>query len=464
MFGAIVAISLAVLAVSAIVAGLSGVLSTAGQDADKNFSDKPVGAKKADCKPHTVWQWDPPYTSDWSQFVNLSEDAALMHGAEPLLKGHVEPRTPGVPISFKLVPNAANETSLSFASLTTAVVMTDEAGEASVKLSLPVHGGLKYKVGGKTGTMVKFVDSGEITVWRKIEYTLACMKRSDGTDYSDRVTEATLVDEYKKSFIDLSRKGSITTPDHKQLIEVDSCDVWANTDLPAKTDRTLNFGLIDTLAKGASIPLTKEYNPPPFVSFEKTYGGASWSFDLSSKDKWLDSAVYYDTGVPAISHDLSNQVSMSVDGLDYKLSVDLTALVAGGIPLNRMRVVLQLKKRDSLSGVSWGPITLVGMRWREGSYSGQEGDATMHTMLHEAGHYFSLVPAALPSGPNTYHYDATAWGVGGGPHCSSDVENPENSAALPATPSCIMYHQFRMTMNFCDKCSIALRAQDLKNP
>lgn len=448
MVGAIVAVSLVVLAVSAVANGLAGALGSAGEAADKNFSEKPVGAKKADCKPHTIWQWDPPYTSDWIQYVNLPENIALKYGSEPLLKGHVEPRTPGVPVSFTLVPNAANETSLSFASLASAVVMTDKSGEASVKLVLPCHGGLKFKAGGKTDTMAKAVESGEVTVWRKIEYTLACMKRSDGTDYSARVTEATLVNEYKKSFIELSRKGAVTNPEHQLLIELDSCDEWAKTDLPAKTDRTLNFGLIDTLAKGAPIALTKEYSPPPFESFTATYSGASWSFDLSAKDKWLDSAVYYDTGVPAISHNLFEQVSMTVSGLDYKLSVDLTAIVAGGIPLNRLRVVLELKKRDSLSGVSWGAITLVGMRWREGSYSGQEGDATMHTMLHEAGHYFSLVPVALPSGPNTYHYDATAWGVGGGPHCSSDVECPANSAALPAAPKCVMYHQFRMTMNF----------------
>jgi hypothetical protein len=396
--------------------------------------------------------------------VNLPEDVALNYGPDPLLVGHVEPRIPGVTVTFTVVPNPANELSASFASLNSSSATTNESGEAKVKLSLPQHGGLKFKVGGKTDSMTKSVDSGEVTVWRKIDYTLACMKRSDGTDYSDRVTEATLVAEYKKSFIELNRIGALTKPAHTLLIEKDTCNVWAGAELPPQADRTINFGLIDTLAKGAPIQFTKEYDPPPFDSFVTTYGGASWSFDLTSKSSWLDSAVYYDSNAASVAHDISGQVSLSVSGLNYSMSVDLSAIVGSGIPLSRIRVVLELKKRDSLSGVSWGPITLVAMRWREGGFSGQEGDATMHTMLHEAGHYHKLVPNTLPDGPNSYYYDATAWGVGGGPHCSCDVENPANSAALPAAPKCIMYHEFRMTMTFCDKCSKALRARDLTNP
>ena len=464
MFGAILAIALIVLAVVAVAVGLASALSSAGKDADKNFSDNPVGSSATSCSPHTVWQWDPPYTSVWKQFANLPEDVALNCGPEPLLKGHIEPRMPGVSVTFTVVPNFANEISTSAASLSSASATTDETGEASVKIKLPQHGGLKFKLGGKTDSMAHAVDSGEITVWRKIEYTLACMKRSDGTDYSTRVTEATLVSEYAKAFIELISKGALTKPTHTLLVEQSTCNVWAAAELPAQSDRTMNFGLIDILAKDAPIAFTKEYNPPPLAAYETTYGGGSWAFDLSSKNSWLDSAVYYDSNAPTVANDIAAKITMSESGLDFKLAVDLSAIVSGGIPLNRMKVVLGLKKRDYGSGVSWGPITLVGMRWREAGFTGQEGNATMHTMLHEAGHYHKLVPNALPEGPNSYYYDATAWGVGGGPHCSCDVANPANSAALPATPKCLMYHEFRMTMTFCDKCLKALRAQDLTNP
>lgn len=431
---------------------------TAGSDAATSCD-----ATTQSCQQY-VWQWDPPYTEDFKQYVNLPEEAGTTNGPNAFYKGHIEPRAPNITVTFTVVPNAANENAAATASLNPGSASTDELGEASVLLALPQHGGLKFKVGGKTDSMADPVNSGEAKVWRKIDYTLACMLRPDGSNYSNRVTEATLVSEYDKAFIELNRVGSLATPAHEPLIERDTCQTWAAAELPASADRKLDFGLIDTLAKGAPIPFTREYNPAPYNSFTTTFNGSSWTFDISSKAAWLDSAVYYDSNDPGTAHDVSGQVSMTRNGLNFDLSVDLSAVVTGGVPLNRIRLVLQMKKRDFLSGLSWGPVTLVAMRWREAGYVGQEGDATMHTMLHEAGHFHNLVPNTLFDGPNSYYYDATAWGVGGGPHCSADVENPANSAALPATPTCIMYHEFRFTMTFCEHCLKALRAENLTNP
>jgi hypothetical protein len=128
---------------------------------------------------------------------------------------------------------------------------------------------------------------------------------------------------------------------------------------------------------------------------------------------------------------------------------------------------LNLKKRDFLSGLSSGPVTVVAMRWRERNYSGSEGDATLHTMLHESGHYLGVAPKKLPNErqtDNSYYYDEASLGVGVGPHCSKNVENPEAVEQLPASPECIMYHEFRLTLHFCDKCSESLRGRDLSSP
>jgi len=351
----------------------------------------------------------------------------------------------------------------------------DDGWTPVVSFLVSMYGGDKFKVSAQAdedgkGKLGSKMTTGDYQVWKKIYYTLACMKRPDGSDYSDRVTEATLVSEYEKSFIELVCIGVSSAPAHALLVEKDTSNVWAASELPAQADRTLNFGLIDTLAKGAPIPFTKEADPPG-EKFEWTLDGGSFAFDLSSQAKWLTLANYYDKNEPEASRVLhalpGGKVTLALDGLDYKLAVDVSGVVGGGLPLNRIHVVLDLKKRDFLSGMSWGPITLVGMRWREKSYAGQEGDAAMHTMFHESGHFLGVAPKKLPDSAksaNPYYYDEAALGVGLGPHCSYDKENPATAADLPATPKCIMYHEFRLTMSFCTNCSVSLRSRNLMNP
>jgi len=344
-----------------------------------------------------------------------------------------------------------------------------------VRFYMSMYGGDKFKIAAQAdedgkGNLGKKLETGDYQVWKEIRYTLACMKRPSGSDYSDRVTEATLKSEYKKSFIELTRTGVLSKPAHKLLIETNKSNVWAASELPAKADRTLNFALIDTLAKGAPIAFNLDADAPGNV-FWWTLSGGSYAFDLSAQNKWLTSAKYYDKNQALASRVLhalpNNKVTLTLDGLNYKLTVDVSGVVSGGLPLNRIHVVLALKKRDSLSGLSWGPITIVAMRWRERNYSGKEGDATLHTMLHESGHYLGVAPKKLPDktqSANPYYYDEGSLGVGKGPHCSYDKKNPATSADLPATPKCIMYHEFRMTMSFCKNCSVSLRGRDLSSP
>jgi hypothetical protein len=357
-----------------------------------------------------------------------------------------------------------------------ATAATDTDGWTPVvNFLVSMYGGDKFKISAQAdedgkGTLGPKKETGDYEVWRKIFYSLDCMNRPDGSDYSDRVTEATLISEYKKSFLELERVGALDNPAHALLVEKDTSNVWAAAELPAQAARTLNFGLIDTLAKGAPIPFTLETDATG-ESFAWSLSGGSYAFDLSAQNKWLTSAKYYDKNLAVGARVLTdlpfNKVTLALDGLDYKLAVDVAGVVAGGLALNRIHVVLDLKKRDFLSGMSWGPITLVGMRWREKEYPGQEGDAAMHTMFHESGHFLGVAPKKIPDSAksdNPYYYDEAALGVGVGPHCSYDKENPATAADLPATPKCIMYHEFRVTMSFCTNCSVSLRARNLMNP
>lgn len=340
-----------------------------------------------------------------------------------------------------------------------------------VSIYLSIYGDDKFKVRAtENSNYMGGMLSRLFTVWKKIYYTLACMNRENTGNYSDRVTEATLVGEYENSFIELERIGAQSNLAHRLLVERDQVDTWASANLPAEAPRTMNFAVIDTLAKGAPIDFTREIDPPS-NRCSLTFGSGSYAFDLSAQNRWLTSAQYYDKRQPVASRTLqplpNNKVTLALSGLDYNLALDVSTIVTDDLPLNQIHVTLNLKKRDFLSGLSSGPVTVVAMRWRERNYGGSEGDATLHTMMHESGHYLGVAPKKLPNErqtDNPYYYDENSLGVGVGPHCSKNRENPATVADLPATPQCIMYHEFRLTMHFCDKCSESLRGRDLSSP
>lgn len=313
--------------------------------------------------------------------------------------------------------------------------------------------------------------TGQFSVWKKIYYTLGCMPRTDGTSYSNRVTEADLVSQYGNSFIELSRIGSVSSLTYQHLVEWDDTGTWASSNLPATTPRTLNFALIDTLPIRAPVPFTKEADPPRNV-FSWTLSGGSYAFDLSSQAQWLVQARYYDkrqSEASRVMHNLpNNKVTLTLSGLDYRLQVDVSAAASTALPRNHMHVVLNLKKRDIMSGQSRGATTIVAMRWREKVFSGSEGPATMKTMTHEAGHFLGLAPKKLPDttqSDNPYYYDDTTLGVGIGSHCSYNRQNPTTEAQLPSPPQCVMFHvSTRSNGNICTKCSESLRGRDLSSP
>ncbi|MFB0553030.1 MAG: hypothetical protein ACETWQ_06910 [Phycisphaerae bacterium] len=346
-----------------------------------------------------------------------------------------------------------------------------------VRFNMSMYGGDKFKIaaqadenndGQPEGTKL---ETGDYEVWKEIRYTLACMKRPDGSDYSDRVREAEFKSEFEKSFIKMTRTGGLSKPAHQRWIEKDDAKSWATSKLPAQADRTLNFALIDTLIDGQKTrPFNYEFDPPRYEWFIRRLGGANYTFDLSAKNKWLISAKYYDKNQPSVSHALPNDkvnLTLTQSGLYYELSVDLRGVVTGGLALNRIKVVLALQERGIGSGLAEGPNIFVAMRCREGKYSGNPEDSTLHTMFHESGHFLGLAPKKLPNksqSTNPYYYDEDSLRVGRGPHCSYDKENPATKADLPATPDCIMFHDFTFTLNFCTNCSNSLRGRDLSSP
>lgn len=325
-----------------------------------------------------------------------------------------------------------------------------------VRFNLSMYGGDKFKIAaqadenGDGKPEGKKLETGNYQVWRKLFYKVACMKRYDGTNYSGRIDEGEQKKKYKDLFIELERTGNIKTASWSSVIEKGNAKTWVDNASGAAGDRTISFGLIDTLVKGDPIEFEKTYNPTN-QNFTKSL--RDYAFDLSAQNKWLVSAKYRDKNVtPETFHNIPNaKVKLDPDGLKHKLTIDLSSIVTLALPVNQLRLKVKLKKRKSLSGVSSGPATIVAMRWREDHYPLKSTEATLHTMLHEAGHFLGLAPKKLPdaaksNNPNWYN------NPGVGNHCKYD------------TNKCILYHSFRMTLDFCANCSQSLRARDLSSP
>ena len=296
------------------------------------------------------------------------------------------------------------------------------------------------------GKRVPVLCTYPLQVWKYFQYQIAYQKRHDGTSYSDRFTEADLQAKFATDFLEMERTGTVVTAAHTYMVLQGDARAWVSGKLGAEKTRTLQFAFVDAVAMAPELDhdLTVAPGGLPGLSFEWPIDGQC--FDLSAQGKWLKSAECGEAGseqaIPG------NKIQLQNDGVNHKLSVNLTGLpFLAGVDLADIGVKIVLKKHDVLSGLSWGAPTLVGMRWRESSYVGQETEAASNTAYHEAGHYLGLAPKTLPdtaASASSVWYDSP--GVGN--HCKHGPQD------------CVMWHEFLMKFNFCPTCKLALRARD----
>jgi len=285
-----------------------------------------------------------------------------------------------------------------------------------------------------------------LEVWKRFDYKILYMKRHDGTSYSDRFTEADLQAKYQSEFIELERSGAVVEEAYADMVKYDNARNWVISKLGAEKPRQIQLAFVDAIGKAPELDheLSVAAGNLPGEQFQWTLKGLC--FDLSAQGKWLKSA---ECGRVGDQHAIPGaNLSLANDGVNHKLSVDVSGLAfLAGVDLADIAVKIVLKKHDFPSGLSWGAPTLVGMRWRESGYPGKEADATMRTAYHETGHYLGLAPKTLPdtsASASTLWYDSP----GVGDHCKFGPEE------------CTMWHEFRMKINFCPTCKLALRARD----
>ncbi|WP_224366331.1 zinc-dependent metalloprotease [Hyalangium versicolor] len=159
---------------------------------------------------------------------------------------------------------------------------------------------------------------------------------------------------------------------------------------------------------------------------------------------WLISATCSVAAGAAPPADISATTTLTETNGVFKLAWSTPALA----PFNgagTAAVSFHLKEYPVLSGISWGPTTIVGMRFRQNTV----GQPDENTVLHEAGHYLGLAASTLPdtggTGNGRYYFL-------NGAHCNSNGN------------TCIMYDTVSPSVVFCDTCKDAIKGRDYTNP
>ncbi|WP_437674145.1 hypothetical protein [Sorangium sp. So ce131] len=437
--------------------------------------DRPVGglakAEKTlgDVARFTVVElaWVKPDTADYKQYVNLAADVSHPeHGRELKAKAKLSKALKDVELMFSLVPDAGNEADIPDKSKhdkpkdTDAAVKTDDKGEVeSSALKLSIRGGHKFKVAVyplEAPPPKKLVPdksvSKDIEIWRELFYTVVCMKRYDGTDYSDRLDEAGVASTFGAAFIKMTRKGGVVIKPFTSVVKDSQIGTWHGNNFGGNLPLTLNIGLIEAQTGDATQDVDRSWDANADwngVAKTSTETLSGFTFDLSDPAEWLDSAYYQNTDLGGWTQLAADKVKLVLDGLDHKLKVDLSTIVTGGVTVDKIKLKATLKALDEWSGDKTNHGILIGMRWREQSYPGQVDDSARQTTLHETGHFLGLAPTTR--GNNAQDAN-NRWYFQTGNHCSYN------------TDGCVMYDAFKFVFDFCDHCTGSLLSRDFTSP
>lgn len=477
---------------------------------------------------------------DWKQYVNQPPDRSLLvntnavanqTGRGILVTATVEPARAGIGIDFQLwgkdgngdatedAPRVAIVPPALRAATGHATAVTNASGQASARLTLSRFGGDVFRavafvadnaaegiseLAEKGDHAPDANRSGPITVWRKLDYTLAVMKRWNAGDYAARANAATYEAKFAASFLELVRKGAVAVVGHQTVLAVgDASTWWSANALPAPAERTFNVVLADSISRAAPVPEIVQIDAPSStdaaVRILGIYALGAQSDYLTPGSGVVEKIV--DGSMVAPVPD--GRISLSFFGpSEYRLRVDLGGLLPIGLEPSEVRIRVGLKRQSSISGFSSGPRTFVALRTREqrASATYDPTESSNHTMWHETGHYLGLTAMKVPDTtqtldvywyrgavPNQTFYNQPSPSpppaveaecdadrkIGQGSHCRyseraylRDYLASSRYVAPGVFPQCIMYHALStpITVNYCPTCEKALRARDLSSP
>jgi hypothetical protein len=422
----VIGLIIAAVVVAVGVAVIAASLSNAGRDADDNFCEEPVGSTDTTCPLQVRWVWDAPHTTDRKRYVNLpaSFDAA-MNGREVELAGHVEPRRSGETVTFNVIANAANDAEAGAATLASATATSGAEGRATVRLTLPVYGGAKFKVGGKTTHQEQPAESGELTVWRKVFYHVTAMEAApDGTVFTapaDMIPE--IVAAFNPVFFELApgTTSQGTTPYQAHLTAAQRSTL-ENSLKPTVRDNRSPFKMNIVMVDAADIVGEQEYTGAATAANVATPWFAHWRHESTVIH------AKYQTG--STWTDLTNVLVGSQPGVPS--NVQVTATIPGYATGTTVNWKIKVRFRRGRAG-GWGGTTgtlfmCIGFD-RRASASRPTGADLQQALTHETGHALGLVPTTASwrdTDPRDNGYSLR--------HCGY------LDTAAPAQPRCVMWY------------------------
>ncbi len=419
---------------------------------DRVYVNIPMGTSRD--RPEKPW-WD-----------TKMSDAARRSGREIEATAEISPALLDVAMMFSLIPDPNNRGDLFVGAKhkrpdeTDMPVMTNNQDPpTSARLTLSGYGGDRFRVAAylqeappgvailpqvmrsRAGWM-----SGVLTVWKKVYYRVSVMRMHDkSTDYERLFDEEGMKGIYKNSFIELVRDGDNTYADYSPSSSN------ADHSLPPQT---FVIAFVDTIHKRSFFV---EHKGVKTVFMD----GYDHAFNLAEERSWQEKCFYHGT-IKRLSEDHQKAVTLKRRGPDWvfnaPIKVDITLKAfdgPAGLQVDRARMVSVAMR------FRWARQTQIGRGKSDQKrtttpasdvFQGCDVDAmkasTLHTVLHEIGHYFGLVTPRLPddtNSKNTLHID-----IGEGPHCLR-------------TKPCIMVGVATdgALQEFCENCDRALRALDL---
>lgn len=393
---------------------------SAGPDANTPVSGAPV-----ECQICT-WNWDPPHRADRQQFVNLPKawDPAN-NGREIEMVGHVEPRLSGKTVQFEVVANPGNEPDSPTATLSSASATTDGNGVAKVKLTLPVYGGSRFKVTGKTDCPPDKVPSGEIQVWRKVYYQITDMAPSPEpvslVHPSDTISALQAAFDPVFFKIEPSTKSSDTTPYQAHLTADQRTALENSLRTSARDDRS-PFKMNIVMCDRADIVAEQEFLGTATQATVNTPYFQLWEHEptvIRAEYQRADGSWAPMTGVttPANPGDASQ--------------VRVEGTIPGFTPPGPVNTRIQVRYQRGFAG-GWGGTTgtlfmCIG-RDRRADPATPTGAELQQALTHEIGHALGLVPngaAWHDPDPRDQPYSLK--------HCKY------NDSATPPEPRCVMW-------------------------
>ncbi len=388
------------------------------------------------------------------------------------IEANLVTRQAGVMVYFTVDAHARNKTGLPAglqAGVNPASARTDSNGVARTTLTLSRYGGDRFRVsaalepnrpvGSRDTRVTKW-----FRVWRRVYCEVDCMHRASGGTYANIAQTAGMKREYRNYFVQIDDTGADSQPAHRRTVTEHEAAAFCQSARSGTDTPMVHFVLIDSIVWDPA-------NQPHTLVLSRTRGSYNFSAetttlhlnDSANPNRWLQGNVRLEItrrlangSTQTTTHNLpnpTNHLRMSAVGDNFRLQWDIRNVLGIGntdafpATFTRVRMLLTLEVWEEGSGLAAGGASIVGMRFRERSYSGTGlSNRVRNTTIHESGHNMGMASRYAPDGtqPATYYYNA-------GPHCHNNSDQ------------CVMYGVLQPNYRFCNTCGDALRARNLTN-